>query len=72
MKGKKAVKGTNYAEVDEKYDKKQTKKDAKGMKTAGLALKLKKSESEEGYSNKPKVKPQKKMRALVKGQKNAC
>ena len=42
------VKGCDYAEDDEKYDKKMAKKDAKGMKTAGLALKLKQSEKEEG------------------------
>lgn len=65
----KVVKGCNYAEDDEKYDKKQVKKDAKGMKTAGLALKLKESEKEEGYSKKPRVKPQKKNMKPVMGQK---
>lgn len=65
----KVVKGCNYAEDDEKYDKKMTKKDAKGMKTAGLALKLKKSEKDEGYSKKPRVKPQKKNAKPVSGQK---
>ncbi len=61
MKAKgKVVKGCDYAEDDEKYDKKMKKKDDKGMKTAGIALKLKESESEEGYSKKPRVKPQKK------------
>lgn len=65
------VKGTNYVGADEKYDKRQTKKDMRGMKTAGLAVKLKKSQKEEGYSKKPKVKPQKKMRKPVRGQENA-
>lgn len=65
----KMVKGCDYAEDDEKYDKKMIKKDAKGMKTAGLALKLKESEKEEGYSKKPRVKPQKKNMKPVMGQK---
>ena len=65
----KVVKGCDYAEDDEKFDKKMLKKDAKGMKTAGLALKLKKAEKEEGYSKKPRVKPQKKNMKPVSGQK---
>ncbi len=65
----KVVKGCDYSEDDEKYDKKMTKKDAKGMKTAGLALKLKESEADQGYSKKPRVKPQKKMAKPVSGQK---
>lgn len=65
----KVVKGCDYAEDDEKFDKKMEKKDAKGMKTAGLALKLKQSEKEEGYSKKPRVKPQKKMAKPASGQK---
>ncbi len=67
-KGKK-VKGCDYVEDDEIYDKKMTKKDAKGMTTAGLALKLKQSEKEEGYSKKPQVKGQKKNAKPVMGQK---
>ena len=67
----KTVRGCDYAEDDEKYDKKMAKKDAKGMKTAGLALKLKQSEKEEGYSKKPKVKPQKKNMKPVRGQGKA-
>jgi len=59
MKSKK-VSGKKYVEADEKYDKKMKKKDMKGMKTAGLALKLKQSESQQGYSKMPRVKPQKK------------
>jgi hypothetical protein len=65
----KVVRGCDYAEDDEIYDKKMTKKDAKGMRTAGLALKLKESEKEEGYSKKPRVKPQNKMAKPVRGQK---
>ncbi len=68
-KGKK-VKGCDYIEDDEEYDKKMKKKDMKGMKTAGLALKLKESETQQGYSKKPRVKPQKKMAKPVSGQKN--
>lgn len=67
-KGKK-VSGADYAEVDEVFNKKMAKKDAKGMKAPGLALKLKISEKEEGYSKKPRVKPQKKMAKPVIGQK---
>ena len=64
----KVVKGCDYAEDNEKYDKKMLKKEGKDMKTAGLALNLKKAEKEEGYSKKPRVKPQKKMAKPVKGQ----
>lgn len=65
----KIVKGCDYVEDDEKYDRKMQKKDVRGMKTAGLALKLKQSEKEEGYSNKPRVKPQKKVIKSVTGQR---
>lgn len=67
----KMVKGCDYAEDDEIYDKKMKKKEAKGMKTAGLALKLKESEKEEGYSKKPRVKPQKKAKKPVMGNRKA-
>lgn len=69
-KGKK-VKGCDYAEEDEEFDKKRLKKEEKGMKTAGLALKLKQSEKEEGYSKQPRVKGQKKGKKIVHGQKKA-
>lgn len=59
MKSKK-VPGNNYVEKDEKYDKKMKKKDYKGMGTVGIATELKLSQKEQGYSKKPKVKPQKK------------
>lgn len=59
MKSKK-ISGDNYVEKDEIYKKKMKKKDEKGMKTAGLALKLKESEKDDGYSKMPRVKPQKK------------
>jgi hypothetical protein len=36
------------------------KKDRKGMKTAGIAVELDLSQKEQGYSKKPRVKPQKK------------
>lgn len=70
-KGKK-VKGEDYAEADEKYDKKALKKEGIDMKTAGLALNLKKSEKDEGYSKKPRVKPQKKNAKITKGQGKAA
>jgi len=41
------------------------------MKTAGLALKLKESQSEEGYSKQPRVKPQKKIAKPVIGSRKA-
>lgn len=62
-------KGYDYISDDEKYDKKEEVKEERGMKTAGIATKLKQSENEEGYSNKPKVKPQKKNSKIVIGQK---
>lgn len=65
----KMVRGCDYAEDDEIFDRKRSKKEAKGMKTAGLALKLKESEKEEGYSKQPRVKPQKKNMKPVRGQK---
>lgn len=69
-KGKK-VSGSDYAAADEKYDKKRTKKDARSMRTAGLALSLKKSEKDEGFSNQPRVKAQKKMKKPVMGKRKA-
>ena len=65
----KVVKGCDYVGADEEFEKKMTKKDAKGMKTAGVAKKLKESEKEEGYSKKPRVKPQKKLAKPTRGQK---
>lgn len=64
-----AVKGCNYVGADEEYDKKMIKKDSKGMKTAGIAKELKLAQKEEGYSKKPRVKPQKKNAKPVMGQK---
>lgn len=59
MKGKK-VSGKKFVEVDENYDKKKKKKTLKGMKTAGIANELKESKKETGYSDKPRLKGQKK------------
>lgn len=67
----KVVKGCNYVGADEEYDKKTAKKEVKGMKTAGVAKELKLSEKEQGYSKKPRVKPQRKMARIVSGQKKA-
>lgn len=72
MAKSKGIKGTKYVSADEKYDKKTLKKDQKSMKVAGIANALKKSQKEEGYSNKPKVKPQKKNAKPVSGQKKVC
>jgi len=69
MKKGKKVKGINYVEDDEKYDRKMKMKDAKNMSTAGFALNLKKSQKDEGYSKKPRVKPQNKNAKPVSGQK---
>lgn len=60
MKIQKKIKGGNYTEKDEKYDKKTLKKERLGMNTAGIATELKESRKETGYSKKPKVKAQKK------------
>lgn len=65
----KVVKGCDYVGQDEEYDKKQAKKELKGMSTAGMAKELKLAEKEEGYSKKPRVKPQKKNAKPVMGQK---
>jgi len=65
----KVIKGCNYVGADEEYDKKTAKKEVKGMKTAGVARELKESEKEQGYSKKPRVKPQKKLMKPVMGQK---
>ncbi len=65
----KVVKGYKYAEDDEEYDKKEIKKQGKEMRTAGLGLELKLSQKEQGYSKKPRVKPQKKLAKPVSGQK---
>lgn len=56
----KMVSGEKFAAFDEKFQKKQTKKLRKGMKTPGLATELKLSQKEQGYSKIPRVKPQKK------------
>ena len=69
-KGKK-VKGENYAAADEVYNKNTAKKTARGMKTAGLALELKESQKDKGYSKKPQVKGQKKNAKPVMGKKKA-
>lgn len=65
----KMVKGCHYVADDEEYDKKVKKKETKGMKTAGIAKELTMSQKEEGYSKKPRVKPQKKSAKPVSGQK---
>ncbi len=65
----KIVKGSKYVEADEEYDKKTRKQEDKGMKTAGVSKELKLSEKEQGYSKKPRVKPQKKNMKPVSGQK---
>lgn len=57
---KKSDADDKYVVKDEKYDRKMVKKDAKRMKTAGLAAALKKSQKEMGKTDKPKVKPMKK------------
>ena len=65
----KVVKGSKYIADDEVYDKKTRKKEDKSMKTAGMEKLLQKSEKDMGYSNKPRVKPVKKGRGFVSGQK---
>jgi len=65
----KAVKGSKFVAVDEVYDKKTRKKEDKSMKTAGIEVLLKKSQKDEGFSNKPRVQGEKKPGKLVHGQK---
>lgn len=65
----KMVKGCDYVEDDEVYDKKMRKKTAKQMKTPGIAMNLRRAEDEEGYSKMPRVKLQKKNMKPVRGQK---
>lgn len=65
----KTVKGNKFVAVDEIYDRKTAKKEMKGMKTPGIAVELKISQSEQGYSDMPKVKGQKKNAKPVSGKK---
>ena len=65
----KMVSGEKYVDAQEKYMKKQAKKNMKSMKTSGIAELLKKSEKEMGYSKKPRVKGQKKKAKVTRGQK---
>ncbi len=65
----KAVKGSKFVGVDESYDRKTRKKEDKSMKTPGIEKLMEKGEKDEGYSNKPRVKPVKKVRKIVSGQK---
>ena len=60
------VKGDNYVEKDEKYDKKEQKKTDRKMKTAGVAVALKESQKKKGYGSLPSPKPRAKMKGLVK------
>lgn len=50
-----------YVAKDEVHNKKQRKKEARGMKKAGMAVALKASQKEMGKAKIPKVKPQKKV-----------
>ena len=66
----KLVKGSKFIADDEEYDKKTRKKEDKSMKTAGMEKLLMKSEKKMGYSDKPRVKPVKKGKGFVSGQKS--
>jgi len=50
----------NYAAKDEKFDKRRKKREDKDMKTAGIAVAIKKAKKGEKPMNGPKVKAQKK------------
>ena len=50
----------NYVAKDERYNRKQSMKELKSMKTAGIANALKKSQKKMGKAKIPKVKPQRK------------
>jgi len=67
-KGKKVI-GSNFVAADEVYDRKTRKQEDLSMKTAGMDKLLMKAEKHTGYSNKPRVKPQKKISKIVSGQK---
>jgi hypothetical protein len=67
-KGKKAS-ASKFIGVDEEYDKKTRKKEDRSMKTAGMEKLLEKAEKKQGYSDKPRVKPAKKGKGFVSGQK---
>lgn len=67
-KGKK-VKGCDYVDEDEEYDKKQILKQGKQMRTAGIAKELKFSQNDQGYSKQPRIKPQKKNSKPTTGKK---
>ncbi len=58
----KVVKGKNFAAADEVYDKKTRIKEDLSKSTAGLEKLFKKAQKETAYSNKPRVKPQKKVK----------
>ncbi len=51
----------SYMGKDEVHDRKMVKKEAKSMKTAGIAKALEKARKKMGLSKKPKVKPTKKV-----------
>lgn len=67
-KGKK-VAGKNYMVADEKYD--ESDKTYRGSmgKMPDVSKRLKDSESEQGYSKRPRLKAQKKKMKPVSGQK---
>lgn len=66
MKGSKKVKGDNYEEKSEKFAIKSLEKDRKSKKVAGIAVALKKSQKDEGYSKMPKPKVAKKGGGMIK------
>lgn len=63
------VKGKRYVGDDEIFDRRRTIKEHKGMRTPGIAIELEISQGEQGYSKKPRVKPQKKTAKITYGQK---
>ena len=65
----KVVKGKNYIEADEEYDEADKTKRGSMASMKLVAKRLKESEKEQGYSKKPRVKPQKKNAKPVSGQK---
>jgi hypothetical protein len=67
-KGKKVV-GKNFVEADEKYDGKDKTYRGSQADIKEVGERLNKSEKEQGYSKKPRVKPQKKVQKPVSGQK---
>lgn len=66
---KKGVSGDKYVAANEMFEKAQKNMQRKEMTTPGIAVELIIASNDEGYSKQPRVKPEKKNRKPVSGQK---